>query len=66
MFLVFYIEKSYNYGAHTIRYDLDGSHYYLCVEGNKVFLQVSCDLLWLWNYHFSTVISHKQITYVTI
>ena len=41
MFLVFYIEKSYNYGAHTIRYDLDGSHYYLCVEGNKVFLRVS-------------------------
>ncbi|PFX26312.1 uncharacterized protein LOC111329178 isoform X2 [Stylophora pistillata] len=36
----FYIEKGYDYGANTIRYDLDGSHYYLCAEGNRVFLQL--------------------------
>ena len=42
MSLEFYIEKGYDYGANTIRYDLDGSHYYMCAEGNRVFLQVSC------------------------
>ena len=67
MSLEFYIEKAYHYGANTIRYNLDGSHYYLCAEGNRVFLQVS------YGYEIiisvcclQTATSQKQITLVEI
>ncbi|XP_058963058.2 uncharacterized protein [Pocillopora verrucosa] len=63
---VFYIEKSYNYGAHTIRYDLGGSHYYLCVEGNRVFLQLGVHQPDEMKYIFEVQHVNKDSDYMSI
>ncbi|XP_022802362.1 uncharacterized protein LOC111339900 isoform X1 [Stylophora pistillata] len=62
----FYIEKSYHHGGHTIRYDLDGSHYYLCAEGNRVFLQLVAHQPDETKYMFEVQHVNNQSDYMSI
>ena len=41
LFLDFKVDQSLQYMANTFSIELDGKLYYLCAEGDKVFLQVS-------------------------